>query len=116
MKNVVYLGTSMNLSRLLRSTQLSRKTQVKVYNEFVISVLISSSGFFWAIKDKTIHLVFERNVLRIIFGAFLEFNDERYQLFDLPNVAERSRTMRGSCGEGRCICSKSMLLATDKNA
>ena len=46
-------------------------------------------------------LVFERNVLRMIFGAIyvngewrIRYNDELYQLFGLLNIAERIRTKR----------------------
>ena len=55
---------------MLRSIQLSRKTKVKLYNELIVPVLIYGSEC-WALtsKDEMMLLVFERKVLRMIFGA-----------------------------------------------
>ena len=55
---------------MLRSTQLLRKTKVKLYNKLFMPVLIYRSEC-WALtfKDEMMLLVFERKVLRMILGA-----------------------------------------------
>lgn len=91
-----------SLNRLFRSTQLSRKTKIKLYNELVLPVLLYGAEC-WNLtsEDERVLSVFERKVLRMIFGALcvegewrIRYNHELYQLYEHPNIADKIRTKR----------------------
>lgn len=90
------------LSKLMRSKLLSRKTKVRLYHQLIMPVLLYGSES-WALKDSDEELlaVFERRILRIIYGPVCEegewrirYNNELYQLYQHPSVVRKLRTRR----------------------
>ncbi len=85
------------LRKLLRSNHLSRKTKIKLYRQLIQPVLLY--GFeAWTMKasDEKFLLVFERKILRIIFGPICEngewrirYNQELKQLYRNPDVVQK---------------------------
>ena len=57
------------LSKMLRSKNLSRTSKIKLYHELVQPVLLYESGS-WNLttSDEQLLMVFERKILRMIFG------------------------------------------------
>lgn len=123
-QNFIYLGTEVNntndittevkrrimlanrclygLSNLLRSKQLSRTTKVRLYHQLIMPVLLYGAESWNLKKDhENMLLVFERKVLRKIFGAVhvegewrSRYNRELYQLYQHPDIVKKIRTKR----------------------
>lgn len=90
------------LSKLLRSKQLSRKTKVRLYHQLILPVLLYGAES-WNLKDSDEELlaVFERKVLRIIYGPVCEagewrtrYNQELYQMYQQACIVRKLRTKR----------------------
>ncbi|CAK1591299.1 unnamed protein product [Parnassius mnemosyne] len=88
--NKCYFG----LLRYLRSKLLSRSIKLLLYETLLRPILTYGSEC-WVLskKDENSLLVFERKILRRIFGAVMEnerwrtrYNHELYQMYDEPNV------------------------------
>ncbi|CAH2100132.1 unnamed protein product [Euphydryas editha] len=88
--NKCYFG----LLRYLRSKLLSRSIKLLLYKTLLRPILTYGSEC-WVLskKDENSLLVFERKILRRIFGAVMEnerwrtrYNHELYQMYDEPNV------------------------------
>ena len=123
-KNFVYLGTEVTsdnntkvevkrriqlanrclfgLSKLLRSKYLSRKTKVKLYHQLVLPVLLyGAENWNLSETDEELLAVFERKILRIIYGPVCEagewrsrYNHELYQLYQHASIVKKLRTKR----------------------
>ncbi|WP_215796742.1 hypothetical protein, partial [Vibrio anguillarum] len=123
--NFVYLGTSINntnnvsleiqrritlanrcyfgLSRQLKSKVLSRRTKIKLYKSLIIPVLLYGAEA-WTVStsDETALGVFERKVLRKIYGPLnigngeyrRRWNDELYDLYDDIDIVQRIKRQR----------------------
>ena len=90
------------LLKQLRSKELSRRTKCRIYRTLIRPVLIYGCES-WTLRksDENTLLVFERKVLRTIFGAVREnqvwrrrYNFELEQLFGEPNILAVVKTQR----------------------
>ena len=129
MREFVYLGTQVNnnnntgeeitrrinlanrclfgLGSIIRSKLLSRNTKLLIYKTLVLPVFIYGSEAWTLSSDEQHKLsVFERKVLRIIFGAICingvwrsRFNDELYDIYNDVPVVRRIKTQR--CAEAK---------------
>lgn len=89
--------TLFGLSKVLRSSFVRRNTKLKVYKTLVLPVLMYGSES-WALSesDKNLLGVFERKVLRMIFGPVCEagewrirYNHELYQMYKDDNITNK---------------------------
>ncbi|WP_333765087.1 reverse transcriptase domain-containing protein, partial [Streptomyces sp. IBSBF 2390] len=118
-KDFIYLGSSVNtendvtqeikrrimlanrtlfgLGRVLRSRFVRRGTKLKIYKTLVIPVLIYGAES-WTLSesDKNLLRVFERKVLRLIFGPVcvnnewrIRYNHELYALYADSSIVDR---------------------------
>ncbi|MGI4816809.1 MAG: reverse transcriptase domain-containing protein [Janthinobacterium lividum] len=123
-KDFVYLGSSVNtsnntseeiirrivvgsrclfgLSKLLRSKHLSRKTKIQIYLTLILPIVMYGSES-WELKEADCErlLVFERRVLRIIFGPVSingdwrsRYNDELYNLYTDETIVQKIKAQR----------------------
>ncbi|XP_054085666.1 LINE-1 retrotransposable element ORF2 protein isoform X1 [Zeugodacus cucurbitae] len=123
--NFVYLGTSINntnnvsleiqrritlanrcyfgLSRQLNSKVLSRRTKIKLYKSLIIPVLLyGAEAWTMSTSDETTLGVFERKILRKIYGPQnigngeyrRRWNDELYELYDDIDIVQRIKRQR----------------------
>lgn len=123
-KEFVYLGSSVNqsnntseeiirrivlgsrclygLSKLLRSKNLSRSSKIQIYNTLILPVVMYGSET-WELTaaDCERLLIFERRVLRMIFGALCingvwrsRYNRELANLYNHPSIVQKMRTQR----------------------
>ena len=90
------------LSKMMRSKNLSRKSKIKLYHELVQPVLLYEAGS-WSLTttDEELLLVFERKILRMIFGPIREngewrirYNHELQELYQHADVVQKIRTKR----------------------
>lgn len=90
------------LRKFMRSKITSRRTKLKLYNELILPVLLyGSETWDLQITDERLLEVFERKVLRMIYGPVCiegvwrsRFNHELYQLSQQPDVLKKVRTRR----------------------
>jgi hypothetical protein len=87
-------GRFHELRKHLKSHLISRKTKTLMYKVLVRPVLTYASDT-WAMSkaDETLFSIFERRILRCIFGAVHEngvwrkrYNHELYELFNEPDI------------------------------
>lgn len=91
-----------SLRKLLRSKQLSYKTKVQLYHQLILPVLLYGAET-WSLRtsDEQLLLVFERRILRMIYGPVQEndqwrirHNDELRQIYQHPDIAKKIRAKR----------------------
>lgn len=89
--------TLFGLSRILRSKFVRRNTKIKIYKTLIIPVLIYGSET-WTLSAAAKNMlgVFERKILRMIFGPVCEdgfwrirYNHELYQMYKDPDIVKR---------------------------
>lgn len=123
-KDFVYLGSSVNnsnstseeiirrivlgsrclygLSKLLRSKHLTRSTKIHIYHALILPVVMyGSEAWELSVKDCNRLLIFERRVLRMIYGALCingvwrsRHNSELETLYDDANIVLKIKTQR----------------------
>lgn len=90
------------LSKMMRSKHLTRRTKIKLYHELIQPVLLYGAEC-WNLtsSDEELLMVFERKILRMIYGPIQEYgewriryNHELYQLYQFADVSKRIRTKR----------------------
>jgi hypothetical protein len=99
------------LRKRLKSHLISRKTKTLVYKVLVRPVLTHASEIWTPSKtDERLLSVFERRILRCMFGALQEngvwrkrYNHELYQLFNEPDIVKYIKINRLSWA-GHVIC------------
>ena len=86
------------LRKLMRSKLISRKSKMRLYHQQIMPVLLYGSES-WALKDSDEKLlaVFERRILRIIYGPICEEGEWRIRynndhLYQHPSVVRKLRT------------------------
>lgn len=91
--------TLFGLSRVLRSRFIRRGTKMNIYKTLILPVLMYGCEA-WTLSeaDQQLLMVFERKVLRLIFGPVcvenewrIRYNDELYSLYGDSNIMERVR-------------------------
>lgn len=90
------------LRKLLRSTYLSHKTKLQLYHQLIQPVLVYGAET-WNLKssDEQNLLVFERKILRLIYGPIHEpegwrilYNHELQQLYQHASIVDKIRAKR----------------------
>ena len=123
-KNFIYLGSSVNpsnntseeiirrivlgsrclygLNHLLRSKHLSRSTKIQIYNTLILPIVMYGSES-WELTSTDCErlMVFERKVLRNIFGPVIvdgewrsRYNHELYNLYTGENIVQKIKVQR----------------------
>ena len=123
-KDFIYLGSSVNssnntseeiirrivlgsrclygLNKLLRSKHLSRSTKIQMYNTLILPIVMYGSES-WELTKADIDrlLIFERRVLRIIYGPVKidqewrsRYNDELYSLYTNETIVQKIKAQR----------------------
>lgn len=90
------------LRKLLRSTFLSHKTKLQLYHQLIQPVLLYGAET-WCLRlsDEQNLLVFERKILRLIYGPIYEpegwrirYNHELQQLYNQADIVQKIRAKR----------------------
>lgn len=90
------------LNHLLRSKHLTRSTKIQIYNTLILPIVTYGSEAWELTKaDCERLLVFERRVLRIIYGPVnvdgewrSRYNDELYNLFTQETIVQKIKAQR----------------------
>ena len=90
------------LSNLLRSKHLSRRTKIQIYNTLILPVVMyGSESWEMTAADCERLMVFERRVLRIIFGPVnidgewrIRYNHELYNLYTNETIVQKIKVQR----------------------
>lgn len=90
------------LRKLLRSSYLSHKTKLQLYHQLIQPVLLYGAET-WSLRssDEQSLLVFERKILRLIYGSIHEpegwrilYNHELQQLYHHADIVQKIRAKR----------------------
>ncbi|WP_333765085.1 hypothetical protein [Streptomyces sp. IBSBF 2390] len=89
--------TLYGLSRILRSKLVRRNTKIKIYKTLILPVLMyGAEAWTLSAADKTMLGVFERKILRMIYGPVcsngewrIQYNSELYNLYNEPDIVTR---------------------------
>lgn len=89
--------TLFGLSKILRSKFVRRNTKLKIYKTLIIPVLMyGAESWTLSVAHKNLLQVFERKVLRMIFGPVcdrdgwrIRYNHELYELYRDKDIVER---------------------------